>query len=51
MTDRPRMRRVVVYVEEEDYSILRSRLILVGTSVSQWVREKIKEMLGKNKKK
>lgn len=48
MAKQPKMRRVVVYVEDKDYALLRSQLILNGVSVSQWVRTKIKQLLSRN---
>lgn len=41
-----KQKRVVVYLPEDDYLKLRSKLILVGQTVSGWVRELIKEFLG-----
>jgi hypothetical protein len=38
-------RRVVVYVPDEDYNMLKSQLALTHKNVSRWVREKIKEYL------
>ena len=49
MKEPTKMKRVVVYVGEDDYNLLRSKLILARISVSQWVREKIKEYLSENK--
>lgn len=43
--DRPNQKRVVVYIPEEDYRRLRSKLILMGQTVSEWVRNLIKEFL------
>lgn len=38
-------KRVVVYIEEQQYRKLKSKLALLGLSVSAWVREKIDEFL------
>ncbi len=40
------LKRVVIYVPEEEYRTLRSKLILQGKTVSQWVRETVKRFLG-----
>lgn len=45
MNDR---RRVVVYISEEDYKTLRAKLILIGTTVSAWMRKAIKDFIDKN---
>ena len=36
---------VVVYIPEEDYRNLRAKLILVGLTVSAWVRKVIRQFL------
>jgi len=41
-------KRVVVYLPERDYVELRSKLILLGETVSSWVRKIIKDFLAKN---
>jgi hypothetical protein len=38
-------KRVVVYIPEEDYKNLRSKLILLGKTVSGWIRKIIKDFL------
>lgn len=38
-------KRVVVYIPEKDYIDLRSKLILMGQTVSGWFRNIIKEFL------
>ncbi len=40
-----KQKRVVVYIPEEDYRTLRAKLILVGKTVSGWVREVIRSFL------
>lgn len=46
MTDeRPKMKRVVLYLVEEDYNRLRAKLILTGKTVSAWLRDVIKQYL------
>lgn len=42
------MVRVVVYLPKQSYRRLRAKLIMMGKSVSQWVREMIKTFLGEN---
>lgn len=39
------MKRVTIYLDDEEYRLLRARLILSGKTVSQWVREQIKRFL------
>ena len=36
---------MTVYLDDEEYRQLPARLILVGKTVSQWVREQIKRFL------
>lgn len=38
-------KRVVVYLDEDDYKKLRSKLILLGMTVSGWFRKVIKQFL------
>jgi len=38
-------KRVVVYLPEEDYKTLRAKLIMLGKSVSGWLREIVKNFL------
>lgn len=38
-------KRVVVYIPEEDYKTLRSKLILMGKTVSGWMRKVIKDFI------
>ena len=40
-----KQKRVVVYVPEEDYNKLRSKLMLTGMNVSKWFRNIVKEFL------
>lgn len=40
-----KLKRVSVYLDEEDYKRLRARLILRGKSVSGWLRGVIKEFI------
>ena len=40
-----KQKRVVIYVPEEDYRQLRSKLILIGSTVSAWFRKIIREFL------
>lgn len=40
-----KQKRVVVYIPEDDYRKLRAKLILLGKTVSQWVRELVKEFI------
>ncbi len=47
MKSSSKKKRVVVYLDEQEYTTLRSRLILVGMSVSQWVRKQIHNFLKK----
>ena len=37
--------RPCIYLDNEEYRQLRVRLILVGKTVSQWVREQIRRFL------
>lgn len=43
--DKIKQKRIAVYLPENDYRILRSKLILEGKTASQWVREQIKKFL------
>lgn len=46
MTDKQKTRDVVIKnVSEEDHLRLKSRLALMGTNVSEWMRDKIKVFL------
>lgn len=38
-------KRVVIYIPEEDYRRLRSKLILIGKTVSEWFRQLVKSFL------
>lgn len=40
-----KQKRVVVYIPEEDYRSLRAKLLLVGLTVSGWLREVVKRFL------
>ena len=40
-----KQKRVVVYIPEDDYRTLQSKLILLGKTVSGWFREIVKEFL------
>lgn len=40
-----KQKRVVVYMVNGDYKRLRAKLILLGKTVSGWVREIVKEFL------
>jgi len=42
-------RRVVVYIPEEQYFKLKSKLALRGSSVSGWFRDQVKSLLSVNK--
>lgn len=42
-------KRVTIYLPEDEYRELRSRLILKGQTVSQWVREAIKRFLARER--
>lgn len=39
------MKRVVIYIEEDDYRKLRSLLALRGKSVSEWVRDAVRRFI------
>jgi hypothetical protein len=41
-----KLKRVVLYLSEDDYRKLRAKLILIGKSVSGWFREVVKKYLG-----
>lgn len=44
--DTKKYKRIAVYVPEEDYNILKSRLMLTPyKNVSRWIREKIKSYI------
>lgn len=45
MTQSKKMKRIVLYVFEEDYILMRSKLILLGLTVSEWFRKKIRQFL------
>lgn len=45
MEVKKKTRKVVVYIPEEHHKRLKSRLALLGQSVSEWVRDKIKVFL------
>lgn len=38
-------KRVVIYMDESDHKRLRSKLILLGETVSGWLRKVIKKFL------
>jgi hypothetical protein len=38
-------KRVTVYIPEKEHKLLRSKLALIGQTVSGWVRENIKKFL------
>lgn len=40
-----KQKRVTVYIPEEDYNNLRSKLILLGKTVSGWFRETVKKFM------
>ena len=40
-----KQKRIVIYISEEQYRKLRSKLILLGKTVSGWFREVVKEFL------
>jgi predicted DNA-binding protein len=40
-----KQKRVVVYLPEDSYRSLRAKLVLLGKTVSGWVREIIKSFL------
>ncbi len=48
MSEKPKLKRVVIYVPEKDYKILRALLIIKGMSVSGWIRDIIKSFLKEN---
>ena len=43
-----KQKRITIYIPEEDYRKLRSKLILKGTTVSAWVRKVISIYLKEN---
>jgi len=45
MSEKIKQERVVIYIPKEQYQQLRSKLILIGKTVSGWFREKVKELL------
>ncbi len=38
-------KRIVIYMPEDEYRALRSKLVLQGKTFSQWVREKVRRFL------
>jgi len=40
-----KQKRVVVYIPEDDYRILRSKLIMFGKTVSGWFREVVNKFI------
>jgi hypothetical protein len=40
-----KQKRIVVYIPEDSYRLLRSKLILMGKTVSSWFRELVQELL------
>lgn len=47
MSEPIKQQRITVYIPAEDYKQLRLKLIMVGISVSEWFRQKIKKELSK----
>lgn len=45
MIEKVKTRKVIVYVEDESYTKLRSKLILQGKSVSAWMRDLIRDYI------
>lgn len=43
-----RYRKVVVYVKEKEYLLLRAKLLFLHKSFSQWIREQIDKFLHKD---
>ena len=41
------VKRVVLYIEDKEYAKLRSKLILIGKTVSGWFRELVNDFLNK----
>ena len=41
-------KRVVVYLNEGEYTQLRIKLLLLGETVSSWFRKVVKDFLSKN---
>lgn len=40
-----KQKKVVVYLPEEDYKLLRIKLLQMGETVSGWFRKKVKALL------
>lgn len=40
-----KIKKIVVYVHEDDYRALRARLVLTGQSFSGWIRKKMSQFL------
>lgn len=40
-----KQKRVVIYMPEEDYRQLRAKLLLLGMTVSGWLRDIVKKFL------
>lgn len=40
-----KMHRVVLYIPEKDYVVLRSKLILIGKTVTAWFRDTVYKYL------
>jgi hypothetical protein len=45
MSERKKMKRVILYIPEEDYNRLRAKLILTGRTVSAWFRDIVYKFL------
>lgn len=46
--EQKKQKRIAIYVSEDDYNKLQSKLRLVGKNVSEWVRTIIKSFLREN---
>lgn len=47
MANEKKQKRIVVYLPEDDYKELRAKLILMGTTVSEWFRKVMKDFIQK----
>ena len=45
MNQQPKMKRIAVYLDPTEYSQLRASLVLQHTTVSEWIRQVIKDFL------
>jgi hypothetical protein len=46
--DKPKLKKVILYIDESDHRLLKSILALKGLNFSEWARRTIKEFIKQN---